>query len=304
MELLVSIAILLLILAVCAAMTLTAQNMFSNGTERIDADSQARLFFDRITLDMEAMVKRPDVDYIVKNVSQLQAGNDSLGFYARATGYFSGTTNSAPDPAPRKTLSVLAYRINNQTFQLERLAKGTGWQVAPFSPASTGKQMVFLPATLFGTWTSLAGPGGVEDLNLSTDPDFQVLADSIFRLEYCYILRNGTMSNVPSLRADQALDGWQDVTALYVAIAVLDNRSRQAISNGGTSNPSLGTAISKLPDFPLDGTQTYPPLSQWEAVINQPNFAASANLPPKIAQAVRIYARSIPINLVAPDTTL
>ena len=301
-ELLVSVAILLLILAVCSALTLTAQNLLSSGTERIDADSQARLFFDRLTIDLGAMVMRPDVDYIVKDGTQPQTGNDSLAFFAKAAGYFS----ASPDPAPRKMLSLLAYRVNGQTCQSERLAKGIGWNTT-----SSSTPMVFLPAPpsapgmqIYETWSLVAGQdNGVPNLNLGTDPDYQVLADGVFRFEYCYILRDGSLSNVPYLSSDNALNGWQDVAALYVAIAVLDDRSRLVVANGAT-NPNLATLTGLLKDFPLDSTQIYPPLSQWEAVINQPNFAAAAHLPVKIAPFVRIFARTIPINKLPPDLSL
>ena len=88
-----------------------------------------------------------------------------------------------------------------------------------------------------------------------------------------------------------------------MALAVLDDRSRLVVDNGGT-NPNLAAATRALKDFTLGSEQSYPPLSQWEAVINQPNFAAVANLPPKVAAAVRIFARSIPINNLPPDLSL
>jgi prepilin-type N-terminal cleavage/methylation domain-containing protein len=296
-ELLVAIAILLLILAVCSALTLTAQNLLNNGMQRIDADSQARLFFDRVTLDLQAMPKRTDIDYIVKDATQIQTGNDSMAFYARTSGYFT----TSPDAAPRTSVAVLAYRINSQTYQCERLAKGIGW-----NSDSSGTPMVFLPSTLFGTWPTIAGTGTgtVPDLNLGTDSDYQVLAQSVFRFEYCYVLRDGTISNLPYISTHTALNGWQDVLALYVAIAVLDDRSRLVISQGGSGNPNLSAATAALKDFNLGNGQAYPPLAQWESVINQASFSSSANLPGKVGPAVRIYARSIPINNWPPDTTL
>ena len=175
--------------------------------ERIDADGQARLFFDRMTIDLESMVKRPDVDSIVKDGTQTQIGNDSMAFFAKASGYFP----TSPDPAPRKMLSLLAYRVNGQTYQLERLAKGLGWNTN-----SSATQMVFLPTSppppgmlIYNTWSSVAGlASGVPNLNLGTDTDYQVMADSIFRLEYCYVLRDGSLSNVPYLSTNTALNGW------------------------------------------------------------------------------------------------
>ena len=296
-ELLVAIAILLLILAVCSALTVTAQSLLNNGMQRIDADSQARLLFDRMALDLESMVKRTDVDYIVKDATQVQTGNDSLAFYARTSGYFTST----PDSAPRQTAALLAYRINSQTYQLERMAKGIGW-----NSTSSGTPMVFLPATLFGTWPTIAGAGtgGIPNLNLGTDSSYQVLAPSVFRLEYCYVLRDGPLSNLPYLSSHTALNGWQDVLSLYVAIAVLDDRSRLKISQGGAGNPNLAAACAALPDFTLGAGHAYPPLSQWEAVINQPSFPAQVDLPATVAPAVRIYARTIPVNNWPPDTTL
>jgi hypothetical protein len=148
--------------------------------------------------------------------------------------------------------------------------------------------------------------GSYPDLNLGTDKtDYQVLAESVFRFEYCYILSDGTYSDVPYLKTHTALNGWQDVVAIYVAIAVLDSRNRLLAANGG-ANPNLSTAITQLKDFNGDplSPATYPPVAQWEAVVNQANFSSLAHLPAKAAAAVRIYARSIPINILPPDQSL
>jgi prepilin-type N-terminal cleavage/methylation domain-containing protein len=300
-ELLVAMTVLLLILVVCAALTLEAQNLLNHGTEKMDADAQARLVFDRMTIDLTAMLKRTDVDYIVKDSTQTQAGNDSLAFYAMASGYFSPTADSSP----RNKVSLLAYRINGQTYQMERLAKGTGWYTS-----SSPIPMVFLPGTLAGTWGDIAGlgTGGVTDLNLGTDTDYQVLADGVFRLEYCYILSDGTFSNVPYLSTANrtSLDGygWQDVVALYVAIAVLDDKSRLLVTPGTGTNPNLTAVTTKLGDFILGSNQSMPPVTQWESVINQANFPTQANLPVPAAQAVRIFARTIPINPLPSPASL
>ncbi len=112
------------------------------------------------------------------------------------------------------------------------------------------------------------------------------------------------MSNLPYISTHTSLNGWQDVEALYVAIAVLDDQSRLVISQGGSGNPNLSAATAALKDFTLGAGEPYPPLSQWEAVINQTTFPATVNLPRKVAPAVRVYARSIPINNWPPDPTL
>lgn len=161
--------------------------------------------------------------------------------------------------------------------------------------------MAFLPATLLATWPSIAVTG--------SDPDYQVLASGIFRFEYCFVLRDGTFSNVPYLSTNTTINGWQDVVALYVAIAVLDDKSRLLVS-GAPNSPNLGPAAAALKDFNLknpaqpDPSIAYPPVTQWEAVINQPNFAATANLPLKAVQAIRIFARTIPVNNLTPDSSL
>ncbi|MEI8340475.1 MAG: prepilin-type N-terminal cleavage/methylation domain-containing protein [Verrucomicrobiota bacterium] len=288
-ELLLSMAVMILIFALCGTMIQSTQNILGNGMKKIDADAEARLVFDRLSVDFASLIKRTDVDYIVKNSLQPQPGNDNIAFFSKASGYYS--TN--PDPAPRKTVSLLAYRVNSQSFQLERLAKGTGWNTT-----SSGTPMVFLPATLIGTWPSIAVSG--------TDSDYQVLADGVFRFEYCYILRDGTFSKVPYLPSHSSMNGWQDVVALYIAIAVLDDRSRKLVS--GSS--SLGAVAAAFNDFQLrdpalpDPSITYPPITQWEAVINQPNFAAKVNLPLKAAQAIRVFARTIPVNNLPADSSL
>jgi type II secretory pathway pseudopilin PulG len=296
-ELLVAMTVLVLIVAVCAELMLQSQNILKNGMQKMDADAQARLVFDRMTTDMGLMLRRNDIDYIVKDGTQVQPLNDSIAFYASAPGYFP----SSPDSAPRKSVSLLGYRVNSQTYQLERLAKGTGW-----NNTSSGIPMAFLPATLFGTWPSIAvaGTGGVPNLNLGTDSEYQVLADGVFRFEYCYILNDGTISNVPYLTSHTAINGWRDVSSLYVAIAVMDDKSRLLVPGESANAPQLTAATAALKDFTLPTGQQSPPLTQWQTVINGAGFATLSNLPVKAASGVRIFSRTIPINNFPSDSSL
>jgi len=301
-EMLVAVVVLMLIIAVAAALTLAAQKLLQRGTQKMDADAQARLVFDRMAVDLALMLKRTDIDYIVKDSAQLQVGNDSMAFFAQASGYFSETQDSTtPDPAPRRSVSLLGYRVNSQTYQMERLAKGTG-----LNSNSYAVPMVFLPATLFGTWPSIAtaGTGGVPNLNQSTDGDYQVLGDGVFRFEYCYILMDGTISNLPYLSTHTALHGWQDVSSLYVAIAVLDGKTRAIVPGASANSPQLTTAAGLLPDFTFGSGQLSPPIEQWQAVVNQSNFATQAHLPILAGSVVRIFARTIPINSLPSDSSL
>src|SRR5437763_7117099 len=94
------------------------------GHKQMDADSQARQLLDRMAVDFAQMVKRTDVDYYLKSsqpstgtppdcttcVPQT-SGNDQIAFFAATSGYYP----PAPTPGSQSPISLIAYRINQDT---------------------------------------------------------------------------------------------------------------------------------------------------------------------------------------------
>jgi prepilin-type N-terminal cleavage/methylation domain-containing protein len=84
-EVLVSLAVLLMVVGLVAELTNNAAQVSTFGRNRMDTDSQARLIFDRMASDIGEMCKRKDVDCVL---AKLDGGNDALFFFAEAPSFF------------------------------------------------------------------------------------------------------------------------------------------------------------------------------------------------------------------------
>src|SRR4051812_19425459 len=96
-ELLVSVTLLALMVALLARLIANATNTIQGGQKRIDIDSQVRPLFDRMALDFSQMVQRSDVDFYGKGTTANVAGgtmtgaalstiNDRIAFYSGVPG--------------------------------------------------------------------------------------------------------------------------------------------------------------------------------------------------------------------------
>src|SRR5438094_5418819 len=66
-ELIVSVGVLVLLVFLAAQLLNSAATVTTLGHKQMDVDGQARQLLDRITIDFAQMVKRSDVDYLVKS---------------------------------------------------------------------------------------------------------------------------------------------------------------------------------------------------------------------------------------------
>jgi Tfp pilus assembly protein PilV len=347
-EALVAIAVLGLIVALMANLAnLTVMTVISS-RKHLDADSQARLVFDRMASDFGKMVKRTDIDYLFyKNAAGSSGVNDSMFFYAESPSYANVSANNS-------TAALVGYRINSTTLQLERLGEDLTWDTATTNDASSTASntkpgtVVFLawsggatPATsslIDGVWTHTVGTMG-NNYTDGTDPDFHVLGDLTYRLEISFLLTDGTISTKPVLSATPSTWGtgpqfftssattpgltndgnssnspyytvgsrwydtansrgyictsaqtgaaqWspigtQDISAVIVAIAILDANTRKTVT-------STSQLVGALPDS-VDGT----PISQtWDSS----SYLSSSGLPRLAASQIRIYQRYFYLN--------
>jgi hypothetical protein len=196
-----------------------------------------------------------------------QTGNDQCAFYSETAGYYPA---DATGSTPKSPVSVAGYRISNN--QLERLNKALVWN----GVSSPGNPMVFLPQTLTAVWKDISGNG--------TDPDYQILGSQIYRFEFCFLMRNGALSDQPWLPPNTNFAGLQDVKDIVVAIAILDNKSRSIVTD-------LPAAADKLQD--VAGTNIADsPGELWQQQIQSGDLA----LPRSAASQVRIYQRYFPVN--------
>jgi type II secretory pathway component PulJ len=266
-ELLASIAVLALIVPLVAQFMGSATGVVTTGAKHMDADTEARTVLNRMAVDFAAIVKRADIDYYFSK----NGGNDQLAFYSETSGYYPSDVTGV---TPKSSTCVAGYRILNN--QLERLNKALIWNGVSSSAIPPGRPMVFLPQTLTTTWSNIAGGG--------SDPDYQVIGDQVYRFEFCFFMRDGTLSDRPWLPPQTTFNGLDDVNAIVVAIAVLDTKSRIIAGD-------LTAATAKLDD--VNGTSiATAPAQLWQQKIQNGDLA----LPRAAASQVRIYQRYFLVN--------
>ena len=263
-----SVAVLVVLVLLVSRLFSSAASITTSGNKRMDADAQLRPLFDRMAVDFSQMVKRSDVDYYVKSSSNAQAGNDQIAFYSTVAGYYPGTGSQS-------SISIVSYRINSTlgstTFsKLERMSKGLVWN----GVSTTDVPIVFLPFTISATWSAAT--------NGNSDSDYELIGPYVFRFEYSYLLKNGNVSITPwdTSAGHSSVNGMQDVAAVSVCIAAMDQKSRMLISDS-----QLTTLAGRLIDF----TGSMRPgglLSQWQTALD-----GTTDIPRPSVSAVRIYER-------------
>ncbi len=174
-----------------------------NTRKQIEADQQAAAIFARMEEDFGRMIKRRDMDCLFANITGDSGGaNDKMFFYSEAPAYFNGSDEAYA----RSTVALVGYRCNGKG-QLERLGKSLAWDggsslgvrgSAVFLNYPAKKAVPLVQTTLEGRWPSTVGQFPAY---LGEDSDFDVLGDQVFRMEFCFVLKNGTYSQVPVVPA-------------------------------------------------------------------------------------------------------
>ncbi|MEI8340419.1 MAG: prepilin-type N-terminal cleavage/methylation domain-containing protein [Verrucomicrobiota bacterium] len=284
-ELLVSIAILMLVLAMVGQIISSASLVTNAGNKRMDADGQARQILDRMSIDFARMVKRPDVDFFYQpyQTPLSSVTNDQIAFYSETIGYF--PTTGGGNANEKSSVSLVGYMITTNTKtnqpQLVRLSKGLAW-----NGVANSSTMVY------GT---NGGPGYLlsskwPNFKDGSDTDYQVLGNQVYRLEFAFLKKDGTITSGTSASTMSL----KDISAIIVAIAILDKTSWKIVTN-----PSK--LASALPYVTLDNkkvTGTDPQLmaSVWNATINATNFAKNNEIPQAAASQIRVYQRFFYLN--------
>jgi prepilin-type N-terminal cleavage/methylation domain-containing protein len=260
-EMMVALAVLsLLILIIIQVLSFSAQAVDKN-SKNLDASSQARLVFDRIGVDFAARAKRTDLGVVFTKTTTAGV-SDCFRFYSQVAGY-SGT----------RGVTAVGYWVpssdagsQHPIYQLERGAVGTDW--------TGGTGMSFLPSVLTEADTTAA------DNPLT---DYDVLASDVFRLEFCYLKTDGTLTiNNPNAGTANptSLTG---IAGVVVALAVIDDKSMQLLSSPSTQLGALSEALEKTPD----GAD---PIAGWNAAINA--GLGVSGIPNPVLQNLRVYERT------------
>src|SRR5712691_6376834 len=176
-EMLISIVVLALLILIVTQVVNTAATVVRPANKHIDTDTQGRAILDRMALDFGKMLKRTDVDYVIKQpgranypgnsgghsqgqgkkASSGQELNDWMAFFSQMPGYYPSSGSQSP-------LSLVAYRVNGDSnsqsyLKLERMGKGLLWNgVSNLTnpSASAIYPIVFLPGTIagVGSWSA------------------------------------------------------------------------------------------------------------------------------------------------------
>jgi type II secretory pathway component PulJ len=317
-ELLVSIAMVTLLILVVVSIMNSATSLITLDTKKMDADSEARAVFDRMTGDFAAMVKRTDVDYQFNNTTAAENGSANIFFYSEAPAI---SATAAPEDGTTSSLnsssSLVGYRIN-ASHQLERLGKGLQW-VPNSSTSIDGSPdgMVYLTYAslpITSTSTPVAGTLATTFPTVlaagSNDTNYHVIGDGVFRFTYWFLLKSfqaadgtyspGIYSSVPYDARLQHTSltgiGLQDVQAIVVSIGILDTASRKLLPSA-TSLDSLAGAFPDPTTASLLTGATGTPT--WESIANAGTLAESAGIPRLVAAQVRVYQRTF--NLTTPS---
>jgi hypothetical protein len=333
-ELLISLAVTAMIILMVAQLMNSATAVARTGNKHIDTDTQARAVLDRMALDFAKMLKRTDVDYYVKapigyknpkahgNGQKLKTGeqgNDSIAFFSQVPGYYPSTSSQSP-------VSLVAYRVNSGQpssptyLQLERMGKGLLWNgFSNGTSSSSPYPIVFLPgqiAAAAGPWSN-TGPWSAAINNdnsaKSNDSNYETIGANVFRFEYYYLLKDGSIKDVPKIpptswdftqTVSANLNAFSDVEAIAVAIAVIDPASRSLLydpSTPGDPYKRLFNLMSDMADFKNAngkgvGAQKIGDVeNNWNLAVQSAASTGATNdgsaFPPAAASAVRIYNR-------------
>jgi hypothetical protein len=344
-EMLVSTSILTLLVVFINQMVNSAAKTTSSSGKHIDSDNQARLIFAKMGADFAAILNRTDVDYYFHN----QAGNDEFYFYSQSPGHFA---IAGPVAADINTTSLIGYRVNSSA-QMERLGRGLVWTATSAQDISEGQanSVLFLPyggiaatdsrliknafsQAISDPYNNSSNPN--PDALSSGVPEWDVIGDQVFRMEFCFLLTNGTFSQIPMVSGsvpiqtrppganDDSTAGcvagsrWYDSTAQVAYVCTnstkgsalwaylgLQDVKAIVVTLGLLDTPSRATtsmtAIQKtitVGAFPDFSTASPTPLaSAWtQSANNVPNLVSTTGLSYAAASAIRIYERIFYLN--------
>jgi prepilin-type N-terminal cleavage/methylation domain-containing protein len=320
MEMLISIVVLALLILIVTQVIDTAATTVRHANKHIDTDTEARTVFDRMAVDFAQMLKRTDVDYLLKANARKYRGhsgghskgggggngqtdlNDYIAFYTQAPGY----SSSSPSP-----FSLVGYRINGLSTsaaynKLERRGEGLLWNgISPFNNPTNAnaKPIFFLPIQIEDIWPTVTN----NTTNTNRDqPYLETIGPNVFRFEYCYMLKTGVATDTP-WNTDSSygpvygtFNGLADVEAIGVTIAVIDPQSRSLLVNGDPTENNILNLQTYMQDFRtargrgVGGTKNVIDLeAQWNEVITDPTtYPLTAGMPRAALSAIRIYSRS------------
>ena len=294
-ELAVSVGVLAVLVLLFTLLLNSTASITTLGHKQMDADSQARQLLDRMAIDFAQMVRRSDVDYYVKSSAPFplrrvtQPGNDQIAFYSNVPGYYPTTGSQSP-------VSLVAYRVNSDSTaaaynKMERMGKGLVWNAV--STADT--PVVFMPIPVASpiptpempspTPNPLPTPAWPQAGNMTADAAYDLVGPQVFRFEYYYLLKDGSLSDNPIITPHTTLSGMQDVSAIVVDIALIDPKSKVLLTDAQVATfatPGNANFLAKFTTGMTPGQLR----NLWQNKVN-----GVTSLPRPALSGVRLYER-------------
>jgi hypothetical protein len=206
------------------------------------------------------------------------------------------------------------------------LGKGLVWTATGSTTISSTSQvdvpMIYYPIPIAVTYTlnnkTYQAVWPQAGSPTTFDNDYEMIGPGVIRFEYFYTLKQSANSKLvpmnsglsgtptrflsntpwdPTLTDHTSLNGWQDVAAITVVIAVIDSKTLPIISQTQLGKLTGANGNSILTDFDPTSTGTWTPgqlESQWRTAITQ-NITPST-----VAAAIRVYSRTFYLTTPTP----
>jgi len=282
-----------LILGLAMMQVTSAVNRATNFSNRaIDATAQSRLAFDRIGLDLEAMIRRTDLDF---NAQSLSSGTGETMLFASAV-------TSAGLSSSNRGISFISYAVaphpdNQNRSCLLRAGKA----INSGSTGFFGLQANGLPVPLTAASVTPFLPAGA---------DFDILAPGVIRMVIGFQLypdnmpvtlvsgsiiakAQGQLVYSPPIRSLTPLGGGATVdyldlsrvSSIVIGLVTIDLKTLQLL------NATQVSDLAKCFSIPADNIL---PVAAWGATASSAATLPSS-IPLPARQAVRVFERSFPI---------
>jgi hypothetical protein len=149
--------------------------------------------------DFAAIYNRGDVSYYFNS----KGGNDEFYFYSQAPGHPVGGSSTSDDSSLSGS-SLVGYRVSesgSDRIELERLAAGLHWMDVGGNTSSSGRasSLLFLPVLVKDAFAQIIADTSNNSSNASSSSSsaWDVVGDQVFRMEFCFLLKDGTFSRKP-----------------------------------------------------------------------------------------------------------
>lgn len=237
-EILVACAVLTVLVGILASALSGFVSVASTSGGRLESNNQSRTAFDRLAFDLGSSIRNDDVTIDFHKNAQVLVGTASLN-------------------------DSLALLADVRSTAGDSRAARIGYEVGEASDAASG----VTGAALMRCVEPFPWTDDVLNKTLTSAAERQPLGGGIFRMEFSFLKKDGTLVANPPAQ--------EDIAALIVATATLDEATLSKLQ------PAERTALAQALADSEDGKL---PLAGW-------NVTDFDDLPRPVAQAVRFHQR-------------